>query len=220
MDEDGGNVKPIAPMTISSALHPDHPARRPPHVLDPRGSRAARQAAVGHLGDLARRPHGDRGERLPSRAGVSLHDPALERGPGRRRLLQPQQQRLRRSSTACRSGRRQASRLPQRISRGQPPIWHRHGRLRPVQDAVHAARPATRSRRSPTARTRQRRSAPTARASASSRIPRRHRRTTCWWSGRRAGQRPRSPVKTPYYDAGLYLHPDGGEIVVSRPSWS
>ncbi len=37
---------------------PDHPARRPDPVLEPRGPGPARPAAMGHLGDLAGRPGG------------------------------------------------------------------------------------------------------------------------------------------------------------------
>ena len=56
MDEDGRNVTPIAPMSVSSALHPTILARRPPDVLFARRSGPARPAPLGDLGDPARRP--------------------------------------------------------------------------------------------------------------------------------------------------------------------
>ena len=223
MDEDGGNVTQIAPMNIGSALHPTPLRRRPPAVQQPRVAGPARRPHVGHLVDLARRPPlGAGGQRLPQRPGVPLHDPALQHRPGGRRLLQPQQQRLRRALSPAGRRRRPARRASTAPSRTRtPPSSRPSAAASPIRSRWRSRRAAcTRSRRSPHGNDE---AAPIGaggvRGSASSPIRAARRTTTCWSSGRRGRAttstgRPR----TPYYDAGLYLIPGGNIVNQPQPA--
>ena len=186
MDEDGSNVTQIAPMNIGSALHPTPLVDGRLAVQQHGNAGAAGHTHVGHLVHLARRPQlvADC-QRLPRRTGLPLHDPAVQRRPRRHRLLQPQRQRLRRAvsaAAAAAGGDARASSVPSRTTTRR--FSKRSAAASSIRFRCRSHRGAcTRSCRSRTARTKRRPSAPTACASASSRIRRPRRTTTCSSSG-------------------------------------
>ena len=112
MDEDGAQRHADRADEHRQRAAPDAAARRPPHVQLARDRRACATRRMWGIWSIW--PDGRHWEPVVSafreRPGVPLHDPALERRPRRRRLLQPQQQRLRRALSPAGARRRPARR--------------------------------------------------------------------------------------------------------------